>query len=88
MDAYMQCLYDHITGRLAERLREDPGYRRLVDAWADAGEALEAGLSPEQSRLLDRCQCAEADMLSRENETLFLEGVALGRWLTSQTASP
>lgn len=89
MDEYMQCLYDHISGKKLDiLLRNNPKYLRCADTLSVAGEALEAMLSPEQQAALDRYESAFCAVTACQEEALFRESVFLGCWLGRQTASP
>ncbi len=84
MDEYLQCLYDYILEvRRDETLLKTPEYRTARRNMLRAWDAMEAALTGEQREAVDRLLTAKEKVCSREDEWLFLEGVALGRWMAS-----
>ncbi len=82
MDDYLKCLYDHVMDGLLpgagrDRAEHDRRSREQERAW----DALWASLSPEQIGLVEDYQAAQAETCALEDEWLFQEGVALGKWL-------
>jgi len=82
MNEYLRCLYDYILEvRRNDTLLKMPEYRTLRMELAQAWDAMEAALTGEQQEIVDRLMSARERVYSREDEWLFLEGVALGQWL-------
>jgi len=82
MDEYLQCLYNYILEvRRDDTLLKTPEYRAMRKDMVQAWDAMEAALTGEQQEIVDRLLTAKEKVYSREDEWLFLEGIALGRWL-------
>lgn len=82
MDEYMQCLYDHVMEHILLHPHPDMAEYSLRSAdqnraWNDLKNVLTA----EQLRLLEDYQTAKARVCSLEDEWLFQEAVALGKWM-------
>ncbi len=84
MDEYLQCLYDYILEvRRDETLLKTPEYRTARGEMLRAWESMEAALTGEQREIVERLLSARETVYCREDEWLFLEGIALGRWMAS-----
>lgn len=82
MDAYLKCLYDHVMERLLTCGRPDMMEYRLCSADQDrAWNDLRNVLTAEQLRLLEDYQSAKARVCALEDQWLFQEAVALGKWM-------
>ncbi len=82
MDAYLECLYSHVMEHLLDNERPDmPEYRRRSTAQSSAWYALAQALTPEQRRLLELYQAAQARVFVLEDQWLFQEAVSLGKWM-------
>jgi len=82
MDEYLQCLYDYILEvRRDETLLKTPEFRAERKTMLRAWDAMEAALTGEQQKIVEEFLSAKEQTSIREDEWLFLEGVALGGWL-------
>lgn len=82
MDTYLKCLYDHIMEHLLDSERLDmPEYKRRTTTQDLAWYALAHTLTPEQLHLLSLYQTAQSHVFVLEDQWLFQEAVALGKWM-------
>ena len=82
MDEYLRCLYEHATDRLLTDARLDAAkYHRRSIVQNQAWNALKAALTPEQMKLVQNYQFAQANVCALEDELLFEAAVSLGKWM-------
>ena len=82
MDAYLDCLYQHISENLFQNaqlnVQEYSRWNACQDvAWKALGELL----SHEQLKLLDEYQAACNGKRYLEEKLLFQKAVSLGKWM-------
>ncbi len=82
MDSYLKCLYDHVMECLLRCPRPDMAeYGLRAAEQGRAWEDLKQALSPEQIQLVEAYQAAQSRVFALEDEWLFQEAVALGKWM-------
>ena len=84
MDEYLQCLYNYILEvRRDETMLKTPEYRMRRTSMLTAMRAMDAVLSEEQQKAVNTFLSGHSRLSVLEDEWLFQEAVALGRWLAS-----
>ena len=82
MDAYIDCLYQHISENLFQDARLNLLEYSRWNACQDAAwKALVESLSHEQLKLVEEYQAACNDERYLEEKLLFQKAVALGKWM-------
>ena len=82
MNEYLQCLYNYILEvRRDDALRKLPEYRMERISLLAAMRAMDAALSEEQQKIVNRYLSCQARLSVLEDEWLFQEAMALGKWL-------
>lgn len=82
MDEYLQCLYNYILEvRRDETLLKLPEYRMERISLLAAMRAMDAALSEEQQKIVNRYLSCQSRLSVLEDEWLFQEAMALGKWL-------
>lgn len=86
MDEYLETLYHYILEiRRSDHLVKSKEFQTCQQEILQAWEALESVVSSEQQQALDSLFSARAQLSFFEEQWLFLEGIALGKWLARQT---
>lgn len=84
MDEYLQCLYNYILEvRRDETLRKTPEYRMERISLLTMMRTMDADLSKEQQKIVNRYLSCQSRLSALEGEWLFQEAVSLGRWLAA-----
>lgn len=84
MDEYLQCLYNYILEvRRDETLRKTPEYRMERISLLTMMRTMDADLSEEQQKIVNRYLSCQSRLSALEGEWLFQEAVSLGRWLAA-----
>ena len=82
MDEYLQCLYNYILEvRRDETLLKLPEYRMERISLLAAMRAMDAALSTEQQKAVNAFLSCQSRLSVLEDEWLFQEAMALGKWL-------
>lgn len=82
MDDYLDWLFSYLLETRLDRCLQESGiYLQAAEALQEKAEALEARLDGEQKALLDDFCSAESHLLLLEEQTVFREAVALGKWM-------
>lgn len=82
MDEYLRCLYNYILEvRRDEILLKTPEYRTERRSLLAAMRAMDAALSEEQQKMVNSFLSCQSRLSVLEDEWLFREAVALGRWM-------
>ena len=82
MDAYLNCLYQHISEHIETDARLNlKDYRRWNAAQDMAWSALERALTLEQLKLVEDYRSAWCGLRALEDELLFQSAVDLGKWM-------
>ena len=82
MDEYLQCLYNYILEvRRDETLLKLPEYRMERISLLAAMRAMDAALSKEQQKAVNAFLSCQYRLSVLEDEWLFQEAMALGKWL-------
>lgn len=82
MDEYLYCLYNYILEvRRDETLLKTPEYRMERISMLAAMHVMDAALTEQQQKAVDAYLSSHSRLSVLEDEWLFLEAVALGKWL-------
>lgn len=82
MDEYLQCLYNYILEvRRDETLLKTPEYHTERKSLLAAMRAMDAVLSEEQQKMVNRYLSCQSRLSVLEDAWLFQEAVALGKWM-------
>lgn len=86
MDEYLQYLYTHIPEvRRNKTLLRTAEYHIQRTSMLMALRTMDLALSEEQRKVVDVYLSSQSRLDVLESDWLFLEGVALGRWLARQS---
>ena len=82
MHEYLKHLYNYIlesrmSSSLQKRVEYQSSHIKVLDAWRE----MEKVLTDEQKKVVNDLLDAKAQVSTFEDEWLFQEGVALGKWL-------
>jgi hypothetical protein len=78
-------IFDRINQIHDEIVFHDPEHRQMGEEPAELMKQLNAKLTPEDQKILDRFDCARTEQMNRQDELLYSEalkdGILLGYWV-------
>lgn len=82
MDTYLDFLFNYILEiRLNELTRPSAEYQRAAAKALEQSDILESMLTPAQKAALDEFLSADSRLLTMDEQYIFQEAVALGKWM-------